>query len=73
MKEEDMSKYQCLECNEASDTPFIGGQCSKCGSLNIRNLDHKRVKQPKESSSPQKILLMVILWGLIIYEIITLF
>ena len=67
-----MSKYQCMACEETSDMPFTGGACSKCGSLNIRNMDLKRVrKNTKEKADPKKTFLMVLLWAFIIYSIAT--
>ena len=66
-----MSKYQCRECKEESEGPFPGGQCSKCGSINIRNLDHKRVRKKSEKDTDfKKTFLMILLWGYIIYEIV---
>lgn len=64
-----MSKYECQQCKETSILPFAGGKCSKCGSLNIRNLEHLHTRKPKKGSEDsKKSLLMMLLWGFIIYE-----
>ena len=69
---DNMSKYQCMACELTSDMPFTGGKCSRCGSLNIRNMDRKRVRKiQKESADPKKTFLMVLLWIFIIYSIAT--
>jgi ribosomal protein L40E len=66
-----MSKYQCMECQEESALPFSGGKCSKCGSLNIRNMEKAQSAQKQEpTTDPKKTFLMVLLWGFIIYLII---
>lgn len=65
-----MSKYECQQCKETSTLPFAGGKCSKCGSLNIRNLEHlKTRKVPKGSEDGKKSFLMILLWGFIFYQI----
>lgn len=65
-----MSKYECQQCKETSVLPFVGGKCSKCGSLNIKNIDKQPVRKNKDASqSGKKSFLMVLLWGYIIYEL----
>jgi hypothetical protein len=66
-----MSKYKCIDCNETSDLPFKGGVCSKCGSLNIRNTERKRRRkgQGGKDEDFKKSILMILLWGFIIYTI----
>ncbi len=67
-----MSNYQCMECDESSSKPFKGGMCSKCGSLNIRNLDRKHVrKNQKETTDPKQTFLMILLGVFIIYAVAT--
>ena len=60
-----------MECGETSKSIFVGGVCSSCGSLNIRNLEPKRRRKTvKNITDPKKTFLMALLWAFIIYEII---
>ena len=69
-----MSSYKCMECAETSETLFVGGVCSSCGSLNIRNLQRKRLRKvDKHITDPKKSFLMLLLWGFVIYEVSTSF
>jgi hypothetical protein len=63
-----MSNYECQQCKQTSDLPFSGGKCSKCGSLNIKKLNKPKRKAQKDESS-KKSLLVILLWGYIIYEL----
>ena len=62
-----MSKYECQQCKETSELPFPGGKCSKCGSLNIKNIDKHYVRKQTTEEHGKKTFLMVLLWGFIIY------
>lgn len=65
-----MSKYRCRACEEVSELPFKGGVCSKCGSVNIANMERVYPRrQNRHITDPKKSFLMVLLWGFIIYEI----
>lgn len=64
-----MSKYECQQCKETSDLPFAGGMCSKCGSLNIRNIDKHPVRRVKKEERGKKSFLMILLWVYILYEL----
>lgn len=65
-----MSKYECQQCQETSDLPFAGGKCTRCGSLNIRNIaKHPVSSKNKSRKGSTKSVLMIILWAYIIYEL----
>ena len=64
-----MSKYECQQCKETSDLPFAGGKCSKCGSLNIRNVDKQPVRRVRQEEGGKKSFLMILLWAYILYEL----
>jgi predicted ATP-dependent serine protease len=65
-----MSRYECQQCKETSELPFVGGACSKCGSLNIKNLEKlTRPKKSKQQETSKKSFLMILLWGYIFYEL----
>lgn len=64
-----MSKYQCQQCQQMSNVPFAGGKCSKCGSLNIRNIEKKYVRRARPEGGGYKTILMAILWVYVLYEL----
>ncbi len=60
--------YKCLDCGNKSSNRFSGGRCPACDSFNIKRVN-KAIIQPieKERKTVLEIILMVLLWGLLIY------
>ena len=53
--------YRCLDCSHKAAT-FPGGECTACGSRNVRRTGKRAIEMRGEARKPYRLALSIALW-----------